>query len=243
MSFLLSKDKRLADESAVDFILRNLKNSIMGGEVKPGDRLPSEGELCQAFEVGRGTVREAMKILAATGVVVVKRGDGTYVSDIASKSLVEPLLMKMCCSSHTIQDIVQLREMLEFAVVELIIRNADNEGIDKLERINNRLREKLSESLDSAEACRLDIEYHRCMGECTKNSLIRILYEFAIDFLEGSIGNLYRNSPAVIMQSPVHHDRMIKAMRTKNVEMARQSIRIAMEGFVSGMSQKEQNGR
>ncbi len=226
---------KLDGESAVDFVLRNIKDWFMTNKLKSGDRLPSEGELCLAFGVSRGTVREAMKILAATGVVDVKRGNGTYVSDVFAKPLVEPLLLKMCSASHDIRAVVQLREMLEMAVVELIIRNADTESIDKLERINNALREELGTNLDIRDACRLDVAYHRCMGECTKNPLLRLLYEFAIEFLENSIADLYRDVPAIVMQSPMHHERMINAMRTRNVEMARQAIRTAMESFIAGL--------
>ncbi len=226
-------------ESSVDFVLRNVKDKIMTNRLKSGDRLPPEGELSAFFDVSRGTVREAMKILAATGVVDIKRGDGTYVADVFSKTLVEPLLQKMYCSSHTITDIVQLREMLEIAVVELIIRNADDAAIDKLEALNNQLRDVMATSPDLTDAYQYDIEYHRCMGECTQNPLIRLLYEFAIEFLEGSIGNLYRNVPGAILQSPVLHGRMITAMRTRNVEMARQSIRTAMESFTAGLREKD----
>lgn len=233
-------------ESAVDFVLRNVKEWFITRKIRSGDRLPSEGELCQLFGVSRGTIREAMKILAATGVVEVKRGDGTYVADVFAQTLFDPLMFKMFCSSHTVRDIVQLREMLEIAVVELIIRNADTESIDKLEGINNRLRQELASSVDVQKAYEYDIAYHRCMGECTKNPLLRILYEFAIDFLESSISDMYkdlRGDPqAVIIMSPVHHDRMITAMRTRNVELARDAIRAAMKSFVTGLSDREESG-
>ena len=65
------------------------------GEFKPGDKLPTETEFCQKLGVGRNSIREAIKMLAAIGVVEVFRGDGTYVATKVSPEIFNPLIFSL----------------------------------------------------------------------------------------------------------------------------------------------------
>ena len=82
--------------SSVDFVVNSIKELLLGKKILPGDRLPPETELCRLLSVSRGSVREAMKVLSALGIVEVKRGDGTYVSTGAAKSC-----STLCCSGSS----------------------------------------------------------------------------------------------------------------------------------------------
>lgn len=68
---LFKKDKR---ESAVDIVVNNIKQLLIERKLKPGDRLPSELEISEGMGVSRGSVREAMKILTAFGLVDIRVG-------------------------------------------------------------------------------------------------------------------------------------------------------------------------
>src|SRR6056297_1598946 len=82
-------------ESAVDLVINTIKKLIINKKLQPGDRLPSEMELANSFDVSRGSIREAMKILSAFGIVEIKRGDGTYISDSFNKDIFDPLLFRL----------------------------------------------------------------------------------------------------------------------------------------------------
>ena len=66
-------------ESAVDFVVNNIKKLLVEQKLKPGDRLPNEVEISEAMNVSRGSVREALRILTAFGLVESRVGTGTYI--------------------------------------------------------------------------------------------------------------------------------------------------------------------
>ena len=67
-------------QSIVNKIVDNITNAIINGELNPGDKIPTEAELSESMGVGRNSVREAIKVLEAYGVVHIKRAEGTFVS-------------------------------------------------------------------------------------------------------------------------------------------------------------------
>ena len=84
-------------ESAVDLVVNNIKQLLIEKKLKPGDRLPSELEISEGMNVSRGSVREAMKILSAFGLVDIKIGNGTYVCETPGNSLMDSLLFSFFC--------------------------------------------------------------------------------------------------------------------------------------------------
>lgn len=72
--------KEIGTKSVVEQIVDSIVNAIIEGELKPGDKIPTETELCNSMNVGRNSVREAIKILVAYGVLIIKRAEGTFVT-------------------------------------------------------------------------------------------------------------------------------------------------------------------
>ena len=73
---LLEKDNK-KKKTATDVVIDKIKSLLLAKELKPGDLIPPENELANAMNVSRGSVREAMKVLSAFGIVEIKRGNGT----------------------------------------------------------------------------------------------------------------------------------------------------------------------
>ena len=73
--------------SALDKALHGLRALIADGALRPGDRLPSEGELCETLGVSRGSLREAIRTLGALGVLETRHGSGSYVSELRAADL------------------------------------------------------------------------------------------------------------------------------------------------------------
>ena len=87
---------KIAVESTVDTIVNQMVEQIIDGTFCPGQRIPTELELAESFGVGRNSVREAVKILCAYGILEIRRADGTYIcSDFSPKT-------RYVFSSHTI---------------------------------------------------------------------------------------------------------------------------------------------
>ena len=79
-------------QSVVNKIVDNITNAIINGELNPGDKIPTEAELSESMGVGRNSVREAIKVLEAYGVVHIKRAEGTFVSQEYDSRMIYPVL-------------------------------------------------------------------------------------------------------------------------------------------------------
>lgn len=87
---LLTTD--LQSRSVVDSVIDVIVSSIIRGELKPGDKLPTEMELSKNLGVARNSIREAIKILVAYGVIYIKRAGGTFVCDSYNQKMLDPML-------------------------------------------------------------------------------------------------------------------------------------------------------
>ena len=101
----------------VDNILRELENMIVR-DMDSGDKLPAELELAERFGVGRSTIRESMTALVARKLVT-RTNEGTFVSEHVSECLVDPLDILINMEVGNVEDLMQLREILELGTIRL----------------------------------------------------------------------------------------------------------------------------
>ena len=174
--------------SAVDLVIDSIKNILIQKKILPGDLLPSEQALADSLGVGRGSVREALKILDAFGIVEIIHGDGTYIATSANKKIFDPLIYSMIIANTDSNELIQLREMVEMGVINTIIDHAKDEDIRKLQIVHEEYEElgKRGETnIAVLNAC--DLKFHRTMAALTNNHLIENMYNFVIDIFAPTI--------------------------------------------------------
>ena len=178
--------------SAVDLVIDSIKNILIQKKILPGDLLPSEQALADSLGVGRGSVREALKILDAFGIVEIIHGDGTYIATSANKKIFDPLIYSMIIANTDSNELIQLREMVEMGVINTIIDHAKDEDIRKLQIVHEEYEElgKRGET-DIAVLNACDLKFHRTMAALTNNHLIENMYNFVIDIFAPTINASY----------------------------------------------------
>lgn len=149
-----------------DTVLEKLEEMI--STKKPGDRLPTEAELSEQFSVGRSTIRESMKVLAAKRMIV-RRNEGTFVADMMKGCFVDPLNMIINMSTGDMNCLIELREILELSAVQLAAQRATAEDVLELRRANWMMKEP---GLDAKERTKRDIAFHARIAQCTGNPVI-----------------------------------------------------------------------
>jgi DNA-binding FadR family transcriptional regulator len=188
-----SSDENLCDvqtkrTSTVDKVIERIKDLLIQRRLNPGDPLPNEATLSESMGVSRGSLREAMKVLSAFGIVEVRRGDGTYVATSANPRIFDPLVFSLLIHKTDPEELIQLRQMIELDVIRLIIRNATADQIAELRQVHVSLRETMqTPSSDDDELDNLDIRFHRVMARIAGNRLIESIYNFIIDLYEPTI--------------------------------------------------------
>ena len=223
-------DKYVVDkrQSAVDIVLSNIRNMIMKKELKPGDRVPTETEICEAFAVSRGPVREAMKILSALGIVEIRRGQGTFIATSSSHAIVDSLWFEFILSDADVREMFELREHMELSIMEMAIKNADKEDIEAIKAANEELIRKKESGATSAELSALDLNFHEVLVRATKNRLYNKIYRFVLEFLEPTISKTYSNRSNEEVAYTVH-DKIVQALEERDYRKGVAAIENSIE--------------
>jgi len=212
-------------ESAVDRVLNVFKEALITGKLVPGDRLPSEIELSQSLSISRGSIREAMKILAAFGIVEIRRGDGTYIAKSNHKVIFDPLLFSLILSNANVKELVELRELMEFAIVKLIIDNAGEAELHSIERTIVQMEELIERygEIGVDELVQSDLDFHRALGDAAQNRLVEKIYDFVMDFFAPSIRITHENERGG-RKALFHHQKIYATLKSRNVEEAIEAV-------------------
>jgi len=209
----IQKNKRLFETVATE-----IKQLIIKGAFKPGDKLPPEGELTQMFKVGRQTIREAMRLLEQCGFVeVVKGGGGGPIVKNRLLSTVNNLLLDVFQLEHiTLEEITVTRFEIEKSIVPYAIKNAERSDIDALKENISMAKEKISKGLIATDE---NIQFHNILANATKNQALAIL----MNVLMAALSDYHSRIPSNIglsKRSIRRHEELLDAIVKKDNRLA-----------------------
>ncbi|MDC7248093.1 MAG: GntR family transcriptional regulator, partial [Sphaerochaetaceae bacterium] len=114
-----------------DQVVKELLSLIMSGDFKLEEKLPTESELCNHLGVGRSTVREALRVLSATGMIELRPGKGAYVVSNKKNSIIS--IQNWFTEKHAeLDELIEVRMAIEPLALKLAIRRASNEEIQQI---------------------------------------------------------------------------------------------------------------
>ena len=149
-------------------VIEQIKSKIKSGEIKKGDRLPSEREMAELIGVSRTSVREAIRALEVVGLVESKQGAGNYIKTNFDNSLFEPLSVMFMLQESSVQEMYDLRETLELECAKLSAKNIEDNELALLTAIVDRMYLAGSEE----ESLELDIKFHYLIAKASRNVLL-----------------------------------------------------------------------
>lgn len=171
--------KQLHKDSVVNQVVKQITDSIIAGDLKPGDKLPTEPELCENFGIGRNSVREAIKILEAYGVVCIKRAEGTFVNDSYNHKMLDPMLYGILLDKNLRINIIQVRKVLDTGMLYQIISMITDEKMDKIQQEFESLKTVvLGEGVAAKQVLQADVDFHRALVESTGNPILCNMHEY-----------------------------------------------------------------
>lgn len=165
--------KEIGGKSVVEQIVDNITNAIINGELKPGDKIPTENELCTSMGVGRNSVREAIKILGAYGVINIKRAEGTFVTQDYDSKMLFPVLYGIILQKDSANQIVELRKIIDVGILQLALDKMDSESLQKAEEVMKDLEQKITAAnVKASDIFEADIAFHKVLADITQNALL-----------------------------------------------------------------------
>jgi GntR family transcriptional repressor for pyruvate dehydrogenase complex len=162
----------ISRQSPVDIIIRQIRDLLSAGVLKPGDRLPAERALADRFCVGRGYIRQAIRRLELYGILRTYPQSGTFVASPGVKALEGVIANVLSLEKEDFQSILETRAILEIQAARLAARRASEAEIAELAQIHE---EFCSQVQQGASGLDQDLRFHLKIAECTRNSVLRSL--------------------------------------------------------------------
>jgi len=195
---------------------------------RPGDRLPAEAELCRVLNIGRSTLREALKSLAFIGMVRMRAGDGTYVAE-PSHGLLDRILARGALKSEQdLADVCEMRLLVETELAALAAERAEAADIERLRQLLDEMRQNLNGG--DKPYIDYDLEFHMAIAACSKNRMLRQL----VGSVRGVLVEWITKSqelPGLRENAQVQHERIFESIAAHAPERARKEMRAHLETF------------
>jgi GntR family transcriptional repressor for pyruvate dehydrogenase complex len=150
-------------------VARRLVEFILSGQVEPGERMPSERQLAEAFGVGRSAMREALKSLSLIGLVEVRQGDGTYLRKANAALLPEVIEWGLLLGEQRTMDLVEARQKIEAVIAGLAAERRSDCDLDVLARLIDRM----EHAADVDAYVEADVAFHLRVAEAAHNTVLR----------------------------------------------------------------------
>lgn len=197
MTESLEIERPARQKSRIEVVLDHIKALIAEGRLKLGDRLPTELELAAALGVSRTPVREAMKVLAAAGIVEVRQGHGTFISDGARGSLSQLLLFQIYLKDTTPQKLMEVRMLFERSCAELAAQRRTAEDLTEMRRCIEHLRDLTAAAPGDVDAlAEADLDFHRAVYRATHNELVETIANLALNMVAPWIRRTHEHGEA-----------------------------------------------
>jgi GntR family transcriptional repressor for pyruvate dehydrogenase complex len=156
-------------ENPVDTIIQQLKQLIISGQLRPGDRLPAERHLSERFGVGRSYVREAILKLEFYGLLKTNPQSGTYVSGLSIKVIDNLITDIIKFNKDDFSALIEARYYLELDAVKLAAERRTDEDLKVIEQA---MLEYETKTLSGQDAIEDDMLFHMMIARASHNSVI-----------------------------------------------------------------------
>ena len=207
-------------QSRADLVVDKITLSVINGELRDGELLPPEAQLCETFGISRSILREAVRVLVSKGLVEVKQGHGTFVRRPRIEVPEEAMRNYLMTHSFTLFQLMEVRTPLEMEVARWAAERREEAHLERLKEtlkimaVNSNSVEMFSEA---------DALFHDSLVEASGNRLFGIL-------IRTIMANLHFNRQLGIRHFGVQvvsqeHERIFEAIREQRPALAAQSMK------------------
>jgi GntR family transcriptional repressor for pyruvate dehydrogenase complex len=220
---ILSSFEEVVIESPVDLIIKQIKNLLSSGQLKQGDRLPSERQLADRFGVGRTYVRDAIKKLEFYGIIKKVPQSGSFIAGLevsALEGLITDILKLDNCDVYSL---VETRLILEVSGAKLSAIRRTEKDLIALEKTAEAFEAKIVNNISAVEE---DLAFHRSVIEGSKNMVLKsllmtIMPDIMINYSKFKICD----SNAKVSKAAIEHRQLLEDIRDKNPSRAEEILK------------------
>jgi len=193
-------------------IIQDIKTQKLNG----GDVLPSESELSKIYDVGRGSIREALHALEALGIVKKQAGIGTVLENFSLESIFNPAGLLFELDYNNLVQVLEFREIFEEIVVKMLPGKIIEKDIENLEEILA-LTQFYYDRKNTIKFSEFDYKFHQALAESTHNIVIVSMFNMIFPFLKYILSQTV-NIPENLIDTLNEHAEILELIKTNQIE-------------------------
>jgi DNA-binding FadR family transcriptional regulator len=219
---------KIKSQSRAELVVDKITNSIINNELRDGELLPPENQLCEIFGVSRSILREAIRVLASKGLVEVRQGYGTLVCVPKIDIPEEAVSNYLKTNSFSLAQLMEIRSPIEIEVARLAAERRKNKHLKRMEDTL----QIFHSHVDNVEIyANADRDFHKTMINATGNPLFGIIIHSIMHYLQLSRQLAIRHfGLAVVIEE---HQAIFEAIKNKDVITAVAKMKAHMDGALS----------
>jgi GntR family transcriptional repressor for pyruvate dehydrogenase complex len=199
-------------------ITQQIRDSILNGFMKPGERLPAERALVERFQASRISIREALKSLEASGLLTIKPGSGVFVAEVSSRPVIESFSSVLRLQKTSLNELTEARTILEPSIAKLASERMLPGDLLKLERNIQETLTAIKSNSPSLTSTK-NIEFHSLIAESTQNTVITLTMKTLFDVVKEMTLEITDNLPKrkdISGHAMIYHKKILRAFQEKD---------------------------
>jgi GntR family transcriptional regulator, transcriptional repressor for pyruvate dehydrogenase complex len=226
--FVAPKIRPITRTSISEEIAKQIIKLISTGELQPGQRLPSERDLCEQFGASRTSLREALRCLSIVGVLNARVGDGTSVAADGETFLRRIVEWRLITERHDVENLMEVRVALEGVSAANAALRAGEEDIKKFRDLLAKM--KLA-AKDARKFAVLDVEFHLALAKASGNALVFDLVSMIRNHLVRVLPKVLQ-LPKAMPLSTQEHIAIVDAIARHDASLARAAMHAHLEAVL-----------
>lgn len=226
----------IENETVVEKVIHQIMSAISNGRLKIGERIPSEFELMSELHVSRNSLREAMKILATMGIVEIRRGDGTYICSQVNPSVFDSIVYGLMLETSSDKEIVELRQILDEAVLKLAIQKCTDKEIETLQNYITEMRYYFK-NYEISRAAKADYDFHIYLADCCHNAFLARIVKGVYRLFERSIEKNIRTEE-LFAKADEHHQEIVDCLSHRDTESVSKVVEHSLSSWKKNVKKR-----
>ncbi|MCF7886118.1 MAG: FadR family transcriptional regulator [Candidatus Marinimicrobia bacterium] len=217
--------KKVGDKSKLSQkIVRQIEGAIRKKEIGPGDKIPTEKELCEIFDVSRTAVREAIQKLDAKGLIRIKKGSGIYVNEYLAGNVIDSmeLYLELNLNKDYIIHVINIREILEPEIARLSAKNRSKEDLMAIGETIQEL--KKCDSKDFKKEGEIDKQFHMNIAKSCGNPLVMLMLKPVFKLMPKVRSIVYKDLDQAKPDALEYHKEIFAMIKNKDEVGAYESM-------------------
>jgi len=210
--------RTMENQKLSDKVSARIRKDIQEGKYKAGEKIPAEPELMKIYEVGRSSIREAIKSLTMSGILKVQQGSGTFVNEVSpAENMADRLRVA------DFDEINAVRKLLEVEIVKLAVEHHTGAQVSEMEKQLN-LRKQAIISEDRQACANADIAFHVAIAKASHNKVLAALYENFTHTIRTFFSKREAQGIGHFAISHHLHENLLSAIKTNEQKQAQEII-------------------